>query len=276
MHCSFSEPSFRVAHRTVVFLVYSHSTMSAASGAGSGGSLDSCILWTEEQVLRWLGENKWQQYSLQFQDSRIDGDALANLDDAKLQLLGVANSFHRERILRDIRKLQPQAAVPARPATSVAAQAPTPTPAKPPVPAKKPAPDQKKETKPTSILSFLQPIEAGATVPVGNAASSSGRASGSSRPLSGVIDLTCSPEALAMQKRLVEIEGELGTLLDCLSCLTAFNLCSTENQGRFEGHACPALGVRKKSARSDKDSVKTISKGSGPGPRSPRGTRQQP
>lgn len=88
--------------------------------------MDSIKNWSEEQVRLWLTDNRFGEYAQRFFDEMINGDMFLDMSDHKLQLLGVARPFHRERLLKDIAKLNAaeaasaSAAVPAPSASNAA------------------------------------------------------------------------------------------------------------------------------------------------------------
>ena len=63
-------------------------------------------LWSEDEVAAWLHTSKaLARYAEVFTENGINGKLLLSLSEDELCELGVANKFHRARLLSDIAEL---------------------------------------------------------------------------------------------------------------------------------------------------------------------------
>ena len=75
----------------------------ATSANASESKAVSVEDWDEDDVERFLrGVCKLPQYAPAFQDAGIDGSMLVELTNEELEELGVANKFHRRKIMKKI------------------------------------------------------------------------------------------------------------------------------------------------------------------------------
>ena len=67
---------------------------------------DYALEWSSGDVACWLSSIEMDEYVSLFQDARVNGCMLGqNLSDGDLQEMGVANRFHRKRILAEVDRL---------------------------------------------------------------------------------------------------------------------------------------------------------------------------